>query len=58
MIGEDVVEEDKDLNKRNINEINGGDVFKAHFKKLKRNEQILMMIQRMAVEHINRYNLP
>ncbi len=38
MIGEDVVEEDKDLNKRNINEINGGDVFKAHFKKLKRNE--------------------
>ncbi len=38
MIGEDVVEEDKDLNKRNINEINGGDVFEAHFKKLKRNE--------------------
>lgn len=36
LIGEDVVEEEKDLNKRNINEITGGEVFKSHFKKLKK----------------------
>ncbi|CCH46527.1 hypothetical protein BN7_6120 [Wickerhamomyces ciferrii] len=35
MIGEDAIEDEANLNKRNIKDINGGDVFKQHLKKLK-----------------------